>query len=129
MRLRDQSFCESLIRRTAAARKLTDEVLTDAALDAYSLVNRPAALRKARVKLRKPEIQERLGTLFETVTQLDVLEAVRLHVKHIRGEIEREVMYKDSDGNPAFVKVKNAPSWPALAAYARMTLPQPAKTR
>jgi hypothetical protein len=128
VRVRDQNFCASLIRRTAESGKLTDNVLADAALDAYSLVNRPAALRKAHEKLRKPEIQERIGDVFESC-EFDVIEAVDLHVKHIRGEIEREVMYKGSDGNPAFVKMKNGPSLAALLAYERITLPQPAKTR
>ena len=123
MRLRDQHFCESLIRRTAGAGKLTDEVLTDTALDAYSFVNRPAALREAREKLRKPEIQERIAEVYRSC-DFDVLDAVEWHVKHIRGEIEERIVTTDSEGRTT-TTVRPGPSWPALAAYERMTLPQP----
>jgi hypothetical protein len=65
--------------------------LTDAALDAYSFVNRPATLRKALEKLRKPEIRERIAEAYEN-HDFDLLDAVEWHVKHIRGEIEKHVV-------------------------------------
>jgi len=97
VRLRDQHFCDSLVRRTAVAGQLTDDVLIDAALDAYSFVNRPATLRKARATLRKSEIQERIRTVYES-QDFDLIDAVDLHVKRIRGQVEQKSVTTNAAG-------------------------------
>jgi hypothetical protein len=83
---------------------------------------RALALAKARGLLKRTDIQERLSTIFESAGDFDVVEAVEIHVKHIRGEIEKQVLRPDGE----VVTVREKPSLSALLAYERMTLPQPA---
>jgi hypothetical protein len=118
VRMGDKNFCKLRIRRTTDAGQLTDEALPDSTLDECSLVNRPAALRKARENYASQRFGS--GSGMSTRAEFDVIEAVDLHVKHIRGENEQQVVGRGGD----VVTLKNPPSYPALKAYRDMVLPK-----
>jgi hypothetical protein len=121
-------FCENLTREVAKADGvLTDDAMVNAVESVLSVERagpeaaRRMALEKAHQLLKRTDIQERLSTIFEA-SGFDVIEAAELHVKHIRGEIDRQVHI----GGGEFVAVKKEPSLTALLAYEKMTMPQPA---
>jgi hypothetical protein len=116
MRRTYEWFCDELVTRLAEEGGLTDDVLAEAALcifmdlrRATPEAERAAGLRKARTLLRRPDVRERIGDLYER-RDFTVLDAVALHIGHMRGTIAGEASRKAS--------------WPALKAYLDMVLPQ-----
>jgi hypothetical protein len=132
MRERYVRFCENLTREVAAADGvLTPEAMVEAVQGTFNGPGKcysgelpqakTMALAKAKQLLKRGDIQERLSTIFEA-SGFDVVEAAELHVRHMRGEIDRQVHI----GGGEFVTVKKEPSLSALLAYEKMTMPQPA---
>jgi hypothetical protein len=96
-------FCEALLRLYGERGELSDEVLTEAVAQSFKLVRPDAQLRKAKSLLKKPTIQSRLGAIFE-LAGIDLIEVLKVHADMIREK-----------------------HWPAIAAYEKLVLPEPAK--
>ncbi len=136
MRRRYEWFCERVVVRSAEEGGLTDDVLAEAAHDAFKNLRRrepdaerAAALDKARSLLRRPDIQEQLESVYET-RGFTIIDAVAKHIEHIKGvpmaALDRDGHpVLDADGKP--IVVRDKPSWPALKAYLDLVLPTPAK--
>lgn len=130
MRKRDQQFVQALLERVAAGNELTDDVLIDAystshcmpygADPNYSPTLRRFALGAVKQKLRKPDIREALRDVYE-VAGFDLIEGLELQLKHVRGELEKEVI---KDG--VRYKVKMPPNYAALRDIQKLIMPQPA---
>ncbi len=114
---------------------MNDEVLTEAALDAFEITPSPSAdpvkiaderkraLRKAKSLLRKPHVKMRLAEIYE-LEKFDIMDAVRMHIKHIKG-FERQVV---DERTGELMTVQDPPNYAALKDYWKMTLPEAPKT-
>jgi len=112
MNRRGEHFCDSLVGRVARSGKLDEDVLVEAVRDAFLVPHeRKAAIRKARLLLRKPNIRDRIAHVYEA-RGFNLGEAVDLHIKHIKG-----------DADPRL-----PPSYSALKDFLTMVLPKEPKT-
>lgn len=148
MRRRDEQFVEALTRAVAlGGGTLDDNKLIAAYLASHQLgivrmtdeqERRKLALARAKEKLQLTDIREALREIYETV-DFDIVEAVGLHVQHIRG-LEYEVPVRDPktgitltrkneetlEWETVTAKAKDKPNYDALKDYLKVTLPQPA---
>ena len=115
MRRTYELFCDQIVRGLREAGELTDDVMAKAALASFMNLERKtpeaeraAALRKARRLLRRPDVRERLGDLYES-RGFSILDAIDMHVWHIRGTAPGQ------DGEA---------SYQALKDFEKMVLPQ-----
>jgi len=119
--------------------KLDDETKLRAAMLADQNINtakdpkrrRQLALSKFEQKIRRPDVRAALRDVFDDLVDFTPEEAARLHVKHIRGGFKKQqlIRVKDAEGNEAIEvhSVRVPPSFAALAAYQKMTWPEPPK--
>lgn len=131
MRKRWENFCDQIVLEAGKnGGEITPQVV-DAAMQRSFAPGRKGRSNKYlggnRLKhgldlLKLPDIQRRIGLIFEDQGDFSVTDAVKMHVDHIKGNIQREVVTKGGD----VVKVNVPPSLPALMAYEKMVLPQPA---
>jgi hypothetical protein len=118
---------------------MDDNVLIEAANDTWELPrfskplgvqeprNRAMQLRKAKSKLRKPDVRARIAEIYQD-QGFDLVDALQMHVQHIRGT---ERIVKDDDGDVVLhpktgepIIVGEKPNYQALKDYLGMVLPK-----
>ncbi|GAC1407097.1 MAG: hypothetical protein NVSMB64_13520 [Candidatus Velthaea sp.] len=121
MRRRDEHFCEALLEAVAErGGVLSDEAIIEASTLAYLApggghAGPKLALRRGKAKLQVPEVQEKLGDFYAEVSKFTPADAVRMHVKHIKGQ------FTDGDGKAI------PPSYAALRDYQKLVFPSSPK--
>src|SRR6185312_6357455 len=116
-RKREERFCQVLIREMQSREGgLCDEAMVNAVLESFGADSRLSdekiearALRRAKMLLRKGEVRERLGGIFE-LGNFTTMDAVHLHVAHMRGTAPAGANYQ------------------ALRDYEKMVWPETPKT-
>jgi hypothetical protein len=110
MRKRDRVLAENLLTVVAQTGRLDDAAKVEALRRSW--VHPPRSPKRAvaivDAKLGNPEVRELVQHLFEARGDFSVVDAIRLHVAHIRGT----------------TPIQKA-SWPALKAYLDIVLPKP----
>lgn len=114
-RARDRILVDALIKSAARhGGKLTEEVAYEACREAYQRGHSPlkpgTALEVVINKIKtQPNIRLAIMDIFETLDDFTMEDAVKMHVRHIKGEAPPKASYA------------------ALKDYENMTLPMPAK--
>ena len=62
---------------------MTDDAAIDAYQDAFMVMGRDTALRRAKILLRKKEIKQRIAEVYQ-LAEFDLLHGVELHIKAMR---------------------------------------------
>jgi hypothetical protein len=110
VRKRDLMIAENLIAVVAETGKLNDAAKVEALRRSW--VHPPRSPQRAvaivDAKLGNADVRELVRDLFEARGGFTVLDAIELHVAHIRGTLPNL-----------------KPSWQALKAYEEMVLPRP----
>ena len=109
MRKRDRSLAENLIAVVAETGNFDDAAKVEALRRSWVHPPRKPGRAVAIVdaKLGNPEMRELVRELFEGHEGFTLLDAIDLHVAHIKGTI-----------------LNRKPSWPALKFYLDMVLPR-----
>lgn len=100
MRKRDEEFADNVVAAVQHVGALNDESLVMAADATYEPVfaaspakHKALMLRKAKSKMRKPDVRERIRAVFE-LADFSVMDAVQMHVAHIRGTAPEKASYQ-----------------------------------
>jgi hypothetical protein len=116
-RKRDRLLVDSILRHAGAnGGKLTPGVAAAALNEVWtggrhSSGHKPAtAMEIICKKLSDPNIRAAIGDIYDEVASFTIVDALKLHVKHIQGSEET-----------------GPPKYAALKDYMNMTIPQPAK--
>lgn len=80
-------------------------------------------LAKAKAKLETGPIWRQIADVYEVAASFSIVDAARLHVDHIQGNLTEEKVDKMGQ----VVEVKIAPNYAALRDFQRMTLPAAVK--
>lgn len=83
-------------------------------------VSSETRVKRATNLLKNPDVRAAIADVFELEADFSVADALQMHVRHIRGGVEREVL--GADGEIAMVRLP--PSYQALKDYERMVLPE-----
>ena len=133
-RKRDRLLVDSILRHAGAnGGKLTPEVAAAALNDVWARGGKPAkpatAMEVIRRKLSDPNIRKAIGDIYQEVGGFTIVDAVKLHVEHIRGiEHDKIIRHKEgSDWVEEVERVQDKPNYGALKDYLTMTVPMPAK--
>jgi hypothetical protein len=78
--------------------------------------------RKMETFLANPDVQQAIRSVYEEVG-FSLEDAVKLHLRHIKGDISHEEVTKDGD----VVEVKHAPNYPALKDWLAVATPREPK--
>ena len=82
------------------------------------------ALAKARQVLRRPIVRDAIAAAFANATGFDLVEAMNLHVAHIRGEVPAKRVVTIEDGVETEVVEMAPPSYQALKDYEGLVFPK-----
>jgi hypothetical protein len=97
-----------------------DDALDDATRACYPSVRKDEAVRaRSLTQIRKPEICQAIEDAF-SVLGFTIEDAIRTHIGHIRGEHTKQVIVGGET-----VDLRMPPSFAALQAYHKLTLPAP----
>lgn len=84
-------------------------------------------MEKGHAKLMQPDVCAAVQSIYE-LRGFNMDDAVDLHIKHIRGELEKEVVTKvrDAEGNESveLTTIKIPPNYTALESYFNRVLPK-----
>jgi hypothetical protein len=122
LRRQQATFSRALIEGSALGLD-PDVAKIHAVRQAYVKPHNPdACLRKANRLLRLGHVTEAVRLSFEA-RGFTREESIDWHIKHIRGEIERETLTRDGK----VVRLTASPNYQALADYHKMTVPKQPK--
>lgn len=97
-----------------------DEALNDATRACFPSVKKDAAVQaRSLTQVRKPDICQAIEDAFSALG-FTIEDAIRTHIGHIRGEHTKQVIVGGET-----VDLRMPPSFAALQAYHKLTLPAP----
>ena len=119
MRVRDEVFAAMVVNRLEDGRELLDAA-REAVPMVWSQRKKPEVVdRWAKTKLRQHDVQRAIQAEYEERTGFTLDEALALQVRHIRGDVTKEVITRDG-----IAKVRLAPDKAMLGRYLDAVLPK-----